>query len=67
MIIDFRHKGLEILYRSGSTRGVQAAHAPKLGRILATLDAAATPAELNQPGYKLHPRKGRSRVTGQCG
>ena len=22
------------------------------------LDAAATPAELNQPGYKLHPLKG---------
>lgn len=37
---------------------MQAAHAPKLGRILATLDAAATPAELNQPGYKLHPLKG---------
>lgn len=58
MIIGFRHKGLEILYRAGSARGVQATHAPKLARILAALDAAATPAELNQPGYKLHPLKG---------
>ncbi|MGN8157841.1 type II toxin-antitoxin system RelE/ParE family toxin [Salinisphaera sp. SWV1] len=59
MIIGFRHKGLEALYRTGSTRGVQAAQAPKLRRILAALDAAATPAELNQPGYRLHPLKGR--------
>ena len=41
-----------------SARGVQAPHAPKLGRTLSTLDAAATPVELNQPGYKLHPLKG---------
>lgn len=59
MIIGFRHKGLETLYQTGSTRGVQAEHASKLRRILAALDAAATPAELNQPGYKLHTLKGR--------
>lgn len=58
MIIGFRHKGLETLYRTGSARGVQAAHVPKLGRILAALDAATSQAELNQPGYKLHPLKG---------
>jgi proteic killer suppression protein len=58
MIISFRHKGLEALYRTGSTRGVQAAHAAKLTRILAALDAAASPADLNHPGYKLHPLKG---------
>jgi len=38
VIIGFRHKGLETLYRTGSARGVQAAHAPKLGRILAALE-----------------------------
>jgi len=58
VIISFRHKGLETLYRTGSARGVQAAHAPKLGRILAALDAAISPAELDQPGYKLHHLKG---------
>ena len=31
---------------------------PKLSRVLAALDAAATPTELNLPGYKLHPLKG---------
>ena len=58
MIIGFRHKGLETLHRTGSTRGVKVAHAPKLGRILAALDAATSPAEFNQPGYKLQLLKG---------
>ena len=58
MIIGFRHKGLEALYRTGSARGVQAAHAAKLRRILAALDAATAAAELQHPGYKLHPLKG---------
>ena len=58
MIINFKHKGLETLYRTGSSRDVQLAHAPKLSRILAALDAAASAPELNHPGYKLHPLKG---------
>ena len=58
MIVSFRHKGLEALYRTGSLRGLQAAHASKLTRILAALDAAVTPEELNHPGYKLHSLKG---------
>ena len=58
MIISFRHKGLKILYRTGSARSIQAAHVPKLKRILAALDAAAAPVELNHPGYRLHPLKG---------
>ena len=57
MIVSFRHKGLETLYKTDSVRGVQAAHAPKLRRILAALDAATSPDDLNQPGYKLHPLK----------
>ncbi|MBU2827080.1 Killer protein [Acidithiobacillus ferriphilus] len=36
----------EALYRAGSPRGVQAAL------------AAASPVELNHPGYRLHPLKG---------
>ena len=58
MIVGFRHKGLETLYRTGSARGVQVAHVPKLGRMLAALDAAASPTELNQSGYRLPPKKG---------
>ncbi|WP_313372114.1 type II toxin-antitoxin system RelE/ParE family toxin [Achromobacter animicus] len=58
MIIGFRHKGLETFYRTGSTRGIQAAHANKLRRILAMLDVARGPQDMDVPGYKLHPLKG---------
>lgn len=58
MIIGFRHKGLEQFHATGSTRGIQAAHAKKLGFILIALDAASSPADLNAPGLRLHPLKG---------
>ena len=59
MIISFRHKGLERLYHSGTVAGVQSAHVPKLRRILAALDAASSPRDLDLPGYKLHTLKGK--------
>ncbi len=55
MIVSFKHKGLELLYRTGSTRGVQASHAEKLHRILSALDKATEPADLGVPNYRLHP------------
>jgi toxin HigB-1 len=58
MIIGFRHKGLEVFFRTGSTRGVQAAHAGKLQNILGLLDVAAGPSDMNLPSFKLHPLKG---------
>ena len=58
MIVSFQHKGLEIFYRTGSTRGIQASHARKLGMILAMLDVANKPQDLSQPALKLHPLKG---------
>jgi proteic killer suppression protein len=59
MIISFRHKELEALYRNEAAHGVQVMHVGKLLRILAALDAAASPAELNHPGFKLHALKGK--------
>lgn len=58
MIIGFRHKGLEAFYKRGTTRGIQATQAAKLRRILALLDVAKDPADLNIPSFKLHPLKG---------
>lgn len=58
MIISFRHKGLETFYRTGSTRGIQAAHAKKLGRILGLLDVADGPQAMNVPSFKTHALKG---------
>ena len=59
MIVGFRHKGLEIYYRTGSARGIQAGHAAKLTRILGALDAASTSDDLALPGFNLHPLKGK--------
>ena len=58
VILSFRHKGLEQLYRDGSKKGVQAAHAPKLIRILSVLDVAQTPADLAIPSFRAHPLTG---------
>jgi proteic killer suppression protein len=58
MIIGFRHKGLELFFSTGSTRGVQAAHARKLRSILGLLDVAAGPADMNLPSFKLYALKG---------
>ncbi len=58
MIVGFRHKGLKLLYETGSVRGVQAVHKQKLLSILAALDVAAGPDDLSLPSYRLHPLKG---------
>ena len=58
MITSIRHKGLRRLYESDDARGVMGDHAVKLRRILARLDAAKEPADMDLPGYRLHPLKG---------
>ena len=59
MIKSFKHAGLEAFYRTGSKRGIQPAHVGRLGEILALLDVAIAPNDMNLPGYALHPLKGR--------
>ena len=59
MIKSFSHKGVKKFYDSGSMAGIQSAHAPKLARQLARLNQAKTPADMNLPGWKLHPLKGK--------
>ena len=55
MIKQFRHKELRHFFETGSKAGIQAAHAPKLRRQLVRLDVAASPQDMNLPGWKLHP------------
>lgn len=61
MIKSFKHKGLEALYKSGSTQGVQDEHVKKLNNILGVLDQAAAPNDVDLPGFKLHPLRGNRR------
>lgn len=59
MIKSFRHKGLRMLFETGSTAGVQAMHAQRLRMQLAALDTAQTVDDMDIPGFRLHPLKGR--------
>lgn len=58
MIVSFQHKGLEAFYKTGTLKGIRAAHAARLARILGLLDVAATPQDVNLPGLGLHSLKG---------
>ncbi len=58
MITGFRHKGLKLLYEKEDRRRLPPEQAGKVERILARLDEAAEPANMDLPGYRLHPLKG---------
>ena len=58
MIKRIRHKGLKRFYESGDTRGINVQNAAWLRILLTALDAAASPAGMNNPGFKLHSLKG---------
>jgi proteic killer suppression protein len=58
MIKRFRHKGLEALFRTGSTKGVGAHLAAKLRRALLRLNDGPLPEAMDLPGFRLHPLKG---------
>ena len=59
MIRTIRHKGLQRFYTTGVSSGVQSIHAVRLRMLLAALDTAQTIQDMNVPGFKLHPLKGR--------
>ena len=61
MIRTIRHKGLKRLHEDDGPRGVIAEHVDKLRDILARLDAVLTVADMDVPGLRLHPLKGREK------
>ena len=58
VIRSIRHKGLRRLHEDDDQRGVSGQHVQKLRDILARLDAAGTVADMDLPGFGLHPLKG---------
>jgi proteic killer suppression protein len=58
VIRNFRHKGLDRLYRLNIRKGVQPAIVDRIARILARLDIAAGPEQMDLPGWHLHSLKG---------
>ena len=55
----FRHKGLKLLYETGSGRLLPPAVVSKIEDIFSVLDVATSLDDLHLPG--LHPLKGRRR------
>lgn len=58
MILNFRHRGLALLYERGDRRRIPPEFADKVERILARLDVATQPSDMDLPGYRLHPLRG---------
>ena len=58
MILGFRHRGLRRLYETDDRRGVNAELVEKTARVLARLDVATRPEQLNLPGFRLHRLEG---------
>jgi proteic killer suppression protein len=58
LIQTIRHKGLKRFHEEDDASGVMHEHVVKLRDILARLDAARTVADMDLPGFRLHPLKG---------
>lgn len=61
MIKTFRHKGLRRYFETGVKSGIQADHAGRLRLQLAALDTAQNIEDMDVPGYRLHPLKGKMK------
>ena len=58
MIRGFRHKALRRFFEDDDRRKFPPGDADKIARIMARLDAAQAPEDVDAPGFRLHPLKG---------
>ena len=58
MVKTFRHKGLKRLFERDNPSGVRADQFRRIKDVLAHLDLAVRPNDLDLPGYRLHPLQG---------
>lgn len=61
MIKSFEHKGLMRFFTKGVKTGIQASHAVKLNDQLTALHTAKSVDDMDVPGWRLHPLKGRQK------
>ncbi len=59
VIRSIRHRALRRLYERDDASRLPPAQLQRIRTVLAYLDAARTPAELDLPGLRLHPLKGK--------
>jgi proteic killer suppression protein len=58
VIQSFKHKGLRQLFEKGASKGIRADHIVKVENILAVLNRARRPPDMDLPAFGLHPLKG---------
>lgn len=58
MITSFKHRGLKRFYVRGDKSRLPVDMVDRIARILADLDDATIPDDLNVPSYRLHPLHG---------
>jgi proteic killer suppression protein len=63
MILTFKHRGLERLFKKGDHRGIIAKTEVRTERMLDRLDAVARPEDMNIPGFKFHQLSGAHKGT----
>ena len=61
MILNFRHRGLKRLHQKGDRSLIDPQSAGTVEEIVTLLDVARNPEDMNVPGYRLHPLKGRRK------
>lgn len=61
MLRSIRHRGLKRLYERVDRSGLQQDHIEKIENILAVLDRATEPSDMDLPGFRLHQLKGDLR------
>jgi proteic killer suppression protein len=63
VIASIRHKGLERFFYDGDQRAIPAAYRARIGRLMDRLDVCVKPQDMDLPGYKFHPLKGKREGT----
>ncbi|MCP3892099.1 MAG: Killer protein [Desulfobulbaceae bacterium] len=58
MIENFKHKGLELFFMTGSSKASNPKHMPRLQERLQPLHTAMSIEDMDIPGWRLHPLKG---------
>ena len=58
MIKNFRHRGLQVLFERGDRSRIRPDVVTKVERVLARLNAASEPKDMEAPGFGLHALTG---------
>lgn len=59
--VRFAHRRLQRFYDNDDPRGLNPSHVERIRQILTILTHADKPADIDRPGFRLHPLKGAMR------